>query len=211
VIPRCTFGLISVQNTVSKWFEISVSLHIGVKNTSTKCLCTWIKRKRSTQMGCNHFPQCCNLSSNGRIHITPAWVNLKQSGLNALESELTPSPIQRSHLENTGVNDATLLTYSLPNLGAMVKSAGRTSHQQYVNLVSGFCQFPQFLRFRKPGTPKKGIYTIISKGSSQGLTYLGLTCETLQAGFLKNGHGFPSCHVSGFFFRFFLVFSGFLG
>jgi hypothetical protein len=78
-------------------------------------------------------------------------------------------------------------------------------HQQYVNLVSGFCRFPQFLRFRKPGTPGKGIYTIISKGSSQGLTYLGLTCETLQAGFLKNGHGFPGCHVSGFF----SVFSGF--
>jgi hypothetical protein len=58
VILRCTFGLISVQNTVDKCFEISASLHIGVKNTSTKCLCTWIKRKRCTQMGCNHFPQC---------------------------------------------------------------------------------------------------------------------------------------------------------
>jgi hypothetical protein len=64
VILRCTFGLISVQNTVDKCFEISASLHIGVKNTSTKCLCTWIKRKRCTQMGCNHFPQCGNTMKN---------------------------------------------------------------------------------------------------------------------------------------------------
>jgi hypothetical protein len=79
------------------------------------------------------------------------------------------------------------------------RPTGSLEHQQYVNLVSGFCWFPQFLRFWKPGTPGKGIYTIISKGSSQGLTYLGLTCETLQAGFLKDRHGFPGCHVSEFF------------
>ena len=77
----------------------------------------------------------------------------------------------------------------------------------YVNLVSGFCRFSPFLRFRETWTPGKGIYTTISKGSSQGLTYLGLT---LQAGFLQNGHGFPSCHVSEFFtvFSVFFWFSG---
>jgi hypothetical protein len=67
VILWCTFGLISVQNTVNECFEISVSLHIGVKNTSTKCQCTWIKRKRSTQMRCNHFPQW---SGNSQVRVT---------------------------------------------------------------------------------------------------------------------------------------------
>ena len=55
--------------------------------------------------------------------------------------------------------------------------------------------------------PGKGMYTTISKGSSQGLIQLSLTWQALQAGFLQNGHGFSSSHISGFFF---LFFSGFL-
>ena len=48
-------------------------------------------------------------------------------------------------------------------------------HQQYVILVSSVCQFSLFPRFWETWTPGKVVYTTISKGSSQGLTYLGLT------------------------------------
>jgi hypothetical protein len=48
-------------------------------------------------------------------------------------------------------------------------------HQQYGNLVSGFCRFSPFSGFPETWKPGKGIDTKISKGSSKGRTSLGLT------------------------------------
>ena len=73
-----------------------------------------------------------------------------------------------------------------------------------INLVSGFSQFSQFLRFLETWTPGKGIYTTISKGSSQRVTYLGLTWRDPAGRFPKT-----QTWVSTFQ-GFFSVFLGFL-